>query len=203
MNNTNRSPFTAILLVLIIASGPLLQPRLRSGKHGCRPFPWLSATELDQVSEHCRTEIVLDAPPIESVADREDCALQPKLAAPANDAEIDGRVHQAGDRALAALVRRWQTPLLRLAFRITGNQAEAEEVRQEVFLKILRSSRRLRHPERFDAWAVMNRSPSTVSTIISALSSTDRSIRDNSYWVHCQSLCSATRLLLNRFLFFK
>ncbi|MEJ7637190.1 MAG: sigma-70 family RNA polymerase sigma factor [Singulisphaera sp.] len=61
---------------------------------------------------------------------------------------------QRGDRlAFDALVRRWEGFLFRVAARITGDLAEAEEVRQTVFLRMLESPGSLRSPERFAAWA--------------------------------------------------
>ena len=68
------------------------------------------------------------------------------------DAELVRRF-QRGDRAaFAALVRQWDGSVVRIAFRITGDLGEAEEVRQEVFLRLLESPHSLREPERFAAW---------------------------------------------------
>jgi RNA polymerase sigma-70 factor (ECF subfamily) len=69
-----------------------------------------------------------------------------------SDAELIARL-QRGDRdAFALLVRRWEGPLLRIAYRITGQMAEAEDVRQRVFLKLLEASGTVRRPEQFAAW---------------------------------------------------
>jgi hypothetical protein len=52
-----------------------------------------------------------------------------------SDAELITRL-QRGDRdAFTVLVRRWEGPLVRIAYRITGQMAEAEDIRQRVFLK--------------------------------------------------------------------
>jgi len=68
------------------------------------------------------------------------------------DAELITRL-QRGDRdAFTVLVRRWEGPLLRIAYRITGQLAEAEDVRQRVFLKLFEASGAVRRPEQFAAW---------------------------------------------------
>ncbi len=69
-----------------------------------------------------------------------------------SDADLVDRF-QRGDRdAFAALVRRWEGFLLRVAARVTGDVGEAEEVRQAVFLRLLRSPGAVRQPDRFAAW---------------------------------------------------
>ena len=69
-----------------------------------------------------------------------------------SDAELIARF-QAGDRsAFAALVRRWEGPLVRIAYRITGDLAEAEDLRQRVLLRLLESPGSVRSPDRFAAW---------------------------------------------------
>jgi RNA polymerase sigma-70 factor (ECF subfamily) len=76
-----------------------------------------------------------------------------------SDAELITRLQQGDRDAFTVLVRRWEGPLLRIAYRITGQVAEAEDVRQRVFLKLLESSDAVRRPEQFAAWirrAVVN-----------------------------------------------
>jgi RNA polymerase sigma-70 factor (ECF subfamily) len=76
-----------------------------------------------------------------------------------SDAALVARF-QRGDRgAFTALVRRWEGPLVRIAYRITGDLAEAEDVRQRVLLKLLEAPLSVRQPQRFAAWirrAVVN-----------------------------------------------
>jgi RNA polymerase sigma-70 factor (ECF subfamily) len=69
-----------------------------------------------------------------------------------SDAELIARFRQGDRGALAALVRRWEGPVTRLAYRVLGNLAEAEEVRQTVFLRLLEDPGALRQPDRFAAW---------------------------------------------------
>jgi RNA polymerase sigma-70 factor (ECF subfamily) len=76
-----------------------------------------------------------------------------------SDAELIARL-QSGDRdAFTVLVRRWEGPLFVIAYRITGQTAEAEDVRQQVLLKLLQAPGSVGKPERFAAWirrAVVN-----------------------------------------------
>ena len=85
--------------------------------------------------------------------------LSPDTDLIVSDAELVTRL-QRGDRdAFTVLVRRWEGPLLRIAYRITGQMAEAEDVRQKVFLKLLESPGAVHRPELFAAWihrAVVN-----------------------------------------------
>ncbi len=79
------------------------------------------------------------------------------LLAPDTDLlESDARLvtrFQAGDQeAFTILVRRWEGPLLRVAYRITGRMAEAEDVRQRVLLKLLENPGAVRRPELFASW---------------------------------------------------
>jgi RNA polymerase sigma-70 factor (ECF subfamily) len=66
----------------------------------------------------------------------------------------------AGDvDALAALLRRWEDATFRLAFRVTGDHGAAEDVRQEVFLRLIENPTALARVERFSPWirrAVIN-----------------------------------------------
>jgi RNA polymerase sigma-70 factor, ECF subfamily len=58
-----------------------------------------------------------------------------------------------GDRsAFAALVQIWEQRLLTIAYRITGNVHDAEEVRQIVLLKLAQSLPTLDDPARFAGW---------------------------------------------------
>jgi RNA polymerase sigma-70 factor (ECF subfamily) len=91
--------------------------------------------------------------------------LSPETDLIESDAELITRL-QRGDRdAFTVLVRRWEGPLVRIAYRITGQMAEAEDVRQRVFLKLLEASGAVRRPEQFAAWihrAVVNTALSAV-----------------------------------------
>ena len=62
---------------------------------------------------------------------------------------------QDGDaRAFEVLVTRWQQPLRRHAWRLTGCPDAASDVVQEAWLAIVRGLRRLDDPARFRPWAL-------------------------------------------------
>ncbi|MEW6745715.1 MAG: sigma-70 family RNA polymerase sigma factor [Planctomycetota bacterium] len=59
----------------------------------------------------------------------------------------------AGDpKAFSLLVDRYQRAVVGLAWRMTGDRAAAEDLFQEIFLKVWRSVGRLRDPDRFRTW---------------------------------------------------
>ena len=61
---------------------------------------------------------------------------------------------QSGDRgALDELLEAVQEPLYRYIFRLVGERALAEDILQEVFIRIYRKLRWLREPELFRPWA--------------------------------------------------
>jgi RNA polymerase sigma-70 factor (ECF subfamily) len=59
----------------------------------------------------------------------------------------------AGDvDAFAAIVRRWQTPLINLAYRFCGDRGRAEEMAQEAFLRAFRGLEGFRGDAAFSTW---------------------------------------------------
>jgi len=56
------------------------------------------------------------------------------------------------EAALAVLVNRYLKPVYNFAFRLTGNQADAEDVSQETFLKAWKNIKKFRADENFKAW---------------------------------------------------
>ena len=60
---------------------------------------------------------------------------------------------RAGDvEAFAAIVRRWQTPLVNLAYRFCGDRGRAEELAQEAFLRAYRNLEGFRGDSAFSTW---------------------------------------------------
>ncbi|CAN5308592.1 sigma-70 family RNA polymerase sigma factor [soil metagenome] len=60
---------------------------------------------------------------------------------------------QLGDaQAWEELIRRWQPRLWRFVLGMLTNRASAEDVLQNVWLRVVRSLARLREPERLGAW---------------------------------------------------
>lgn len=64
------------------------------------------------------------------------------------------RVLEGQDEAFEGLVRRWQGPLINLAFRFCRNSAWAEELAQEAFVKAYRSLGQWRGEAAFSTWLI-------------------------------------------------
>ncbi len=54
--------------------------------------------------------------------------------------------------AVERWVREWETPIFRIAYRILGSHADAEEARQNTFLNALNNTNRWPPAARHDAW---------------------------------------------------
>ena len=81
------------------------------------------------------------------------------------------RRFQRGDRdAFVSLVRRWERPVLWIAYRVLGDLAEAEDVRQAIFLKLLQSPEGPRDAASFPAWIRRT----TVNAAVTAVRSRSR-----------------------------
>lgn len=60
---------------------------------------------------------------------------------------------QAGDKqAFAALVQKFQYRVFSVAYGVTGNQQDAEDIAQEVFIKAYKGIAKLNHAEGFYKW---------------------------------------------------
>ena len=60
---------------------------------------------------------------------------------------------QTGDlRSFDTLVKRWEKPLLNYCYRMVNDIALAEDLRQEVFLRIYRSAKKYRPTAQFPTW---------------------------------------------------
>ena len=69
-----------------------------------------------------------------------------------SDAELLNRLRHGEKSALEPLVRRWEHAVYQIAWRVVGNTAEAEEVRQTVFLRMLERPHRLPQADSLAAW---------------------------------------------------
>jgi len=70
----------------------------------------------------------------------------------AEDSELIVRAKSGDDEAFADLLRKYLTPVYRFAYRLVGNDAEAEDVASEVFVKAWKKLSSFRIQENFKTW---------------------------------------------------
>src|ERR1700722_14515845 len=93
-----------------------------------------------------------NAAPSDVLFGRDLSSMDAELSKAAADRADVARV-QAGDvEAFAAIVRRWQTPLVNLAYRFCGDRGRAEEMAQEAFLRAYRGLQGFRGDAAFSTW---------------------------------------------------
>jgi len=68
------------------------------------------------------------------------------------DAELMLRVQQGDESAFAALVEKYQRPMMNFMYRMVLNAAEAEDLTQEAFLRAYRAAPRYRPEARLSTW---------------------------------------------------
>jgi RNA polymerase sigma factor (sigma-70 family) len=69
-----------------------------------------------------------------------------------SDEQCMGRLQAGEDTALALLMQRWEGPVKRFIFRLVGNTAEAEDLAQEVFVRIYTKRASYRPGAKFSTW---------------------------------------------------
>jgi RNA polymerase sigma-70 factor, ECF subfamily len=69
-----------------------------------------------------------------------------------SDAEIMLRVREGDDSGFDLLIQKYHKPIVHFMFRMVHNQAVAEELAQEVFLRVYRSRHTYRAEARFTTW---------------------------------------------------
>jgi len=69
-----------------------------------------------------------------------------------SDAEIMLRVSEGDDEGFNYLIEKYRKPIIHFMFRMVHNQAVAEELAQEVFLRVYRSRQTYRAEARFTTW---------------------------------------------------
>jgi len=69
-----------------------------------------------------------------------------------DDAEDVRRVLEGDISAFEAIVRRWQRPLVNLAYRFCRDAGRAEEMAQDVFMKVYRALGSFRAGSKFSTW---------------------------------------------------
>jgi RNA polymerase sigma-70 factor (ECF subfamily) len=68
------------------------------------------------------------------------------------DAALVTRARGGDQAAFREIVARYQRPVYQLSYRLCGNAADAEDVRQETFLLVFRKLRTFRAASRFSTW---------------------------------------------------
>ena len=68
------------------------------------------------------------------------------------DAEIMVRVGEGDDSGFSILIEKYRKQIVHFMFRMTRNQAVAEELAQEVFLRVYRSRQSYRAEAKFSTW---------------------------------------------------
>ncbi|HVJ06883.1 MAG TPA: sigma-70 family RNA polymerase sigma factor [Acidisarcina sp.] len=69
-----------------------------------------------------------------------------------SDAELMLRVRDGDDAAYNYLIEKYRQPIIHFMFRMVRNQAVAEELAQETFLRVYRSRQTYRAEARFSTW---------------------------------------------------
>ena len=69
-----------------------------------------------------------------------------------SDAEIMLRVREGDDAGFGVLIEKYRKPMVHFMFRMVHNQAVAEELAQEVFLRVYRSRQSYRAEAKFSTW---------------------------------------------------
>jgi RNA polymerase sigma-70 factor (ECF subfamily) len=69
-----------------------------------------------------------------------------------SDEELMRMLLAGDDAALAPLMQRWETPVKRFLFRLIGNTADAEDLAQEVFVRIYTKRASYRVGAKFSTW---------------------------------------------------
>src|SRR5579883_1488946 len=75
-----------------------------------------------------------------------------RLEDPTDDAAVMMRVSAGDDAAFDGLVEKYRRPMMSFMYRMVHNQAVAEELAQEVFLRVYRSRTSYRSDAKFTTW---------------------------------------------------
>jgi RNA polymerase sigma-70 factor (ECF subfamily) len=87
-----------------------------------------------------------------SLGSRPAGALQPAIAEVYTDAEIMLRVKAGDESAFNYLVQKYRRPLVSFMYRMARNTAAAEDLAQEVFLRVYRSRQTYEASAKFTTW---------------------------------------------------
>lgn len=95
---------------------------------------------------------VLDRPLLQGVRAEAVTAKHVSDWSALTDAEIMLRVREGDDQGFNVLIEKYRKPIIHFMFRMVHNQAIAEELAQEVFLRVYRSRQTYRAEARFTTW---------------------------------------------------
>ena len=76
----------------------------------------------------------------------------PATLDPGGDAEVMLRVKAGDEQAFSYLVEKYRRPMIGFLYRMTRNSSAAEELAQEVFLRVYRSRETYRADAKFSTW---------------------------------------------------
>jgi RNA polymerase sigma-70 factor (ECF subfamily) len=107
--------------------------------------------DLDGVPNGMGT-IALDRTPFQGSHSPMPVSLQANDWSQLSDAEIMQRAGAGDDACLEYLIAKYRRPIVYFMFRMVHNQAIAEELAQEVFLRVYRSRQSYRAEARFSTW---------------------------------------------------
>jgi RNA polymerase sigma-70 factor, ECF subfamily len=139
------------------SSSPPTQPAPAKGNgqgpSGSEISPQLSAGERVSTSV---TSVAM-APHLPGTARLDRQSAVPSVATPSlldglTDAEVMLRVRAGEESAFAFLVQKYRRPMLSFMYRMVRNQAAAEELAQEVFLRVYRSRETYTANAKFTTW---------------------------------------------------
>lgn len=78
--------------------------------------------------------------------------MEPDPGSGPSDEELMRRLQNGEDSMLAPLMQHWEIPVKRFIFRLIGNTAEAEDLAQEVFMRIYTKRSTYRVGAKFSTW---------------------------------------------------
>lgn len=78
--------------------------------------------------------------------------MEPDPGSSPSDEELMRRLQSGEESALAPLMQHWEIPVKRFIFRLIGNTTEAEDLAQEVFLRIYTKRHTYRVGAKFSTW---------------------------------------------------
>lgn len=78
--------------------------------------------------------------------------MEAEAGAGPSDEELMRRLQDGEEIALAPLMQHWEVPVKRFIFRIVGNTADAEDLAQEVFLRVYTKRHSYRVGAKFSTW---------------------------------------------------